>query len=165
MDQAKVKEQLNEWLIDFVEKPNPLLNNWAPCPYARQARINNMISVKFCQISELTDVIRESLPVLEHQDVVVICFDHLLIDPVSLQEYVESINKTLVPTNYVILEDHPDSPEYINGIKMNFGHCGLVILQKLDKLNASSDHLKDKGYYNTWSKENLDDVVNWRYIS
>jgi hypothetical protein len=165
MNQAKVKEQLNEWLIDFVEKPNPLLNNWAPCPYARQARINNMISVKFCQISELTDVIRESLPVLEHQDVVVICFDHLLIDPVSLQEYVESINKTLVPTNYVILEDHPDSPEYINGIKMNFGHCGLVILQKLNKLNSASDQLKDKGYYRTWSKENLDDVVNWRYIS
>ena len=64
MDQFKIKEQLNEWLINFVEKPNPLLNNWAPCPYARQARINDKISFKFCQVSEFTNVLRESLSLL-----------------------------------------------------------------------------------------------------
>ena len=31
---------------DFVEKPNPKLGNWAPCPYARAARINNQIAIQ-----------------------------------------------------------------------------------------------------------------------
>jgi hypothetical protein len=65
--------------------------------------------------------------------------------------------------DYVVLEDHPDSEEFINGVKMNFGECGLMILQRLSKLNKAADQLKDKGYYRTWSKENLDQVVHWRY--
>jgi hypothetical protein len=163
MNQTLITEQLDQWLQEFVEQPNPKLGEWAPCPYARQARINNKISIKFCEVFEFTDVIRESFLTLEQKDVVVICFDHIQIDPVSLQEYVAGINKTLMPINYVILEDHPDSPEFINGVKMNFGHCGLLILQKLDKLNTAADQLREKGYYNTWSKENLDDVIRWRY--
>ena len=67
--------------------------------------------------------------------------------------------------DYVVLEDHPESEEFINGVKMNFGACGLMILQRLSKLNTAADQLQKKGYYNTWSKENLADVVNWRYIS
>jgi hypothetical protein len=69
----------------------------------------------------------------------------------------------LLLTNYVILEDHPDIPEYINGVCMNFGKCGLLLIQNLDKLNSASDQLRDKGYYSHWTCNNLDDVVNWRY--
>jgi len=163
MDEQDIRQQLNQWLIDFVEKPNPLLNNWPPCPYARQARLNNKITIKFCEVFEFMDIIRESMYALEEKDVVVICFNHNHIDPVSLQEFVAGTNKTLMPVNYVILEDHPNSPEFVNGVKMNFGHCGLLILQKLDKLNTAADHLKEKGYYDTWPKENLDEVVTWRY--
>jgi len=46
---------------------------------------------------------------------------------------------------------------------MNFGKCGLMILQRLSKLNTAADQLREKGYYDTWSKKNLDEVVNWRY--
>jgi hypothetical protein len=62
-----------------------------------------------------------------------------------------------------VLEDHPDSEEFINGVQMNFGKCGLMILQRLSKLNTATTQLKNKGYYDTWSEENLDQVVNWRH--
>lgn len=163
MNQTLIVEQLNQWLQEFVEQPNSGLGDWPPCPYARQARINNKISIKFCEVVEFMDVIRESLFTLEEKDVVVICFDHNQIDPVSLQEYVAGTNKTLMPANYVILEDHPDSPEFVNGVKMNFGHCGLLILQKLDKLNTAADQLREKGYYDKWDQSALDSVVAWRY--
>jgi hypothetical protein len=52
--------------------------------------------------------------------------------------------------------------ENINGAKMNFGLCSLVLVQRLSKLNNASKVLKEKGYYDNWSKENLDDVVTWR---
>jgi hypothetical protein len=155
--------KLNKWLTDYIEVPNPKLGNWAPCPYARQARINNNISIKFADVAELTQAVQESIKELESKEVVVVCFDHTNINPVELQEYVEGMNKTLIAENYVILEDHPWTPEYINGVCMNFGHCGLLVIQKLDKLNKASAQLQEKGYYKHWTKEDLDSVVSWRY--
>ena len=93
-----------------------------------------------------------------------IAFDHVMIDPVTLQEIVHHLNSQLMPRNYVVLEDHPDSPEYVNGVRMNFGACGLLIIQRLDKLNAAADRLREQGYYASWSQASLDSVVNWRYI-
>lgn len=163
MDVNDITAKLTKWLVDFVEVPNPKLGDWAPCPYARQVRINNNITIKFASVGDLTQAVRESVEALDSKEVVVVCFDHNDIDPVELQEYVEGMNKTLVPLNYVILEDHPHTPEYINGVCMNFGHCGLLVIQKLDKLNMASDQLREKGYYTPWSKEDLNSVVSWRY--
>lgn len=163
MNQELIVSQLHKWMAEFVEVPNKLLNDWPPCPFARQARINGTISIKFSAVSEFRDVIRESIDTLESKEVVVVCFDHENIDPVTLQEFVAGMNKILMPINYVILEDHPDAPEYINGVKMNFGECGLLVIQKLDKLNNASVQLKEKGYYDTWSQNDLDEVVTWRF--
>jgi len=134
MDQLKIKAELDKWMVEFVEANHAQLGNWAPCPYAKAARLSGMISTKFCEVSELYDVVRESIETLENKDVVVICFDHESISPEQLQEFVAGMNKTLMPIDYVILEDHPDAPEYVNGVKMNFGHCGLLVIQKLSKL-------------------------------
>jgi hypothetical protein len=163
MNQNEIVEKLTKWMIEFIEMPNTKLGDWAPCPYARQARVNNKISIKFADIIELTPVVRESIDILENKEVVVVCFDHNQIDPVDLQEFVTGMNNTLMPAGYVILEDHPLSPEYINSVKMNFGHCGLLVIQKLDKLSQASNQLKEKGYYDIWTQEDLDSVVSWRY--
>jgi hypothetical protein len=45
---------------------------------------------------------------------------------------------------------------------MNFGLCPIIVLQKNSKLNSSADQLKEKGYYHTWSKEDVDKIVTWR---
>lgn len=163
LDQKLIKQQLVEWMKEFVETPNPALGNWAPCPYARTARINNKIEIKFADVGDLSASVQASLSDLDTKEVVVICFDHTNIEPVALQSWVESYNLTLMKDNYVILEDHPDAPEYTNKVKMNFGHCGLVFMQKLDKLNAAADQLREKGYYDTWDTEQLNTVVTWRY--
>ena len=68
-----------------------------------------------------------------------------------------------MPNDFVILEDHPNTVENINGLNMNFGKCGLIIVQRLSELNEASEKLKEKGYYDTWSKDDLNFVVNWRH--
>lgn len=163
MNQDEIVRNLTKWMTEFIEMPNPKLGDWAPCPYARQARVNNKIGIKFTEVFDFENAISESIELLEHKEVIVICFDHLTIDPISLQEYVKNKNNTLLPGNYVILEDHPDSPEYINDVCMNFGECGLLVIQKLDKLNKASDQLREKGYYTHWTKKDLDEVVTWRH--
>jgi len=157
--------KLTVWMSDFLEQPNTALGSFAVCPYARAARVNNRIEFKYCTVSEFMEVLREGMNDLDDKEVVVIAFDHTTIDPVTLQEWVENVNRTaLMPLNYVVLEDHPDAPEYVNGVRMNFGHCGLLILQRLDTLNAAADRLREQGYYDSWDQQSLDSVVAWRYI-
>ncbi len=159
MDQDQIRQQLTEWLTTFVEQPNPLLNNWPPCPYARQARLSNKIHVVFDSPLEIITYV----PFLDRYDVVVLCFDHTAFSASQVELFTRHINSIFLHKDYVVLEDHPDSKEYVNGVHMNFGKCGLMVLQRLSKLNTAADQLQEKGYYNTWSKEELDEVVQWRY--
>lgn len=159
MDQQSVRQKLEQWLVEFVEKPNPLLSNWPPCPYARQARLSNQIHIVFDSPLEIASYV----PFLDDYDVVVLCFNSAEYSASQVELFTRHINSILVHKDFVVLEDHPDSEEFVNGVKMNFGECGLMILQQLSKLNTAADQLKDKGYYTTWSEENLDQVVNWRY--
>ena len=81
----------------------------------------------------------------------------------ELSRLVDSINKRyLMGNDFVALEDHPDDEENINGVIMNNGKYPIVLMQRLSKIQMFSGFLKKKGYYDVWSKENLDDVVNWR---
>lgn len=164
LNQSLITEQLNTWLETFVEQPHPGLGGWAPCPYARAARLNNKLSITFCTVAEFRDVIRESIDTLASKEAVIICFDHHDIDPVTLQEWVADFNQSLlVPAGYVVLEDHPDAPEYVSGIKMNFGHCGLLIIQKLDRLNQAVAQLRTQGYYDHWDDKALEAMVHWDF--
>ena len=163
MDETGIKKSLEEWLENFVEVPNPKLGDWPPCPFARQARLSNKIEIKFADFPKFDHIVNQSLADLETKDVIIICFDHEKISANILQKYVQIANQKLMPLNYVILEDHPDIIEFINEVNMNFNKCGLLILQKLNKLNQASLQLKSKGYYNYWTKEEIDNVVSWRH--
>jgi hypothetical protein len=151
-------------MTTFLEVPNADLGDFAPCPYARSARVNNQIEILESDAKDLYIDTIDCLPLLDNREIVVIAFDHNMIDPVTLQETVGHLNSRLMPVNYVVLEDHPHSPEYVNGVKMNFGYCGLLMVQKLDKLNVAADRLREQGYYKSWDKFSLDSVVAWRYI-
>jgi len=161
MDKVAIQTKLTQWLTDFVEQPNPLLNNWAPCPYARQARLANQIHVVFDSPLAIANYIH----CLDKHDAVILCFDHVKFSSSQVELFTKHINSVLLHKDYVVLEDHPDCEESINSLKMNFGECGLMVLQRASKLNAAAAQLQSKGYYNTWSNQNLDDVVNWRYIN
>ena len=159
----KVKADIIKWLIDFVEKPNPLLNNWAPCPYARQARVNKKIAFVDCTFNNLALEILKNLPQLDAKDVVIFYYDPAESSAEELETLVEKINLIIMSENYVLLEDHPEREELVNGVKMNFGKAALVLAQRLNKLNTASEQLKAKGYYHRWDQAALNNVVTWRF--
>jgi hypothetical protein len=163
LNKEQITADLVTWLKEFVEKPNSALGNWPPCPYARQARLNNKVEIVFTQARDLLFDVVNDIPMLEHKDVIVYCFDHTEISADALAVIVAGMNQAIMKRNVVALEDHPDAVELINGVQMNFGQCGLLLVSNLDKLNGASDQLRSKGYYHAWSQENIDDVVTWRY--
>ena len=66
-----VRARLLDWLIYFVEVEHPSLGGWAPCPYARQARLNNKIHIVIDDPTHLADYEH----FLSDFDVVALCFD------------------------------------------------------------------------------------------
>jgi hypothetical protein len=103
---------------------------------------------------------------MEHNDwfkeVVIFYYDKEKFPPDAFLADVEQANKTLLKKDIVALEDHPDIDEIIAGVKMNFGLCPIIVIQKNSKLNQAADQLKEKGYYHTWSQSDLDKIVKWR---
>ena len=95
-------------------------------------------------------------------DLVMLVFDPKVMDPETFEACVWRWNQTVDP-QFVLLDDHPDNEENINGVAMNNGKYAIVFIQKSDKLDEASKFLETKTkYYKVWSQENLDDVVTWR---
>lgn len=159
MDQLSVTEALLSWMKDFVEQPHPSLGGWSPCPYARQARLSNNISIRPGQdpYADCLSLLYDEWP----QEVVVFWYNQ--IDPHDFVYDVVRANEVLLAKNIVALEDHPNTEEIINGVKMNFGYCPIIVVQQLDKLTSASEQLKNKGYYHTWTQTELDNIVTWRH--
>jgi HPt (histidine-containing phosphotransfer) domain-containing protein len=162
MNQQQICRQLEAWLVDFVEKPNPMLNGWAPCPFARKSRVTNRFDIAFATADTLEATIESAAQQLDRRDVIAVCIDPAEISAEDLAHQVAQLNQQLMPDDVLLLEDHPAEVEIINGVHMNFGACAIVFVQQLSKINEASEQLKRGGYYDCWSQENLDSVVNWR---
>jgi len=157
-----MKNEIIKWMKEFVEQPNPKLGNWAPCPYARAARINGKIKIiegddPFIDLANL-----HAIEDWTHE-VYVFWYPTDTYSPDTFSEMSKQLNKLYMPENIVILEDHPGLVEKVNGVQMNFGKASLLVVQRLDELNAAADKLRSKGYYDHWSQEEIDEVVTWRY--
>ena len=163
MNQNKVVEDVKEWIGEFVTKPNPLLQNLPPCPYAKQAMLEDKVKILVPTEGSISFNIKEAIQHFDHAlDLVMLVFDPDSIDAGLFEKIVWQWN-TASDTEYVLLDDHPGNEENVNGVIMNNGKYAIVFIQKLEKLNEASDYLKTKTkYYDVWSQENLDDVVTWR---
>lgn len=155
------KSYILKWIEDFVTQPNKDLNNFPPCPYAKQAVIDNKLQFEVAELDIDLHLIKKSL--MWDDNIDVCCIFTPKHSAEELSRLVEDINKRyLMVYDFVALEDHPDDREEINGVCMNNGKYPIVLLQRLSKIQMFSGFLKKKGYYDVWTKENLDDVVNWR---
>ena len=163
MDNNQVKQDVTEWINDFVTKPNKLLNNLPPCPYARRAILEKKVDIRVPEEGTVSYAIADTLQTWSDElDVVMLIFDPTYYTADMFSTVVEQANET-IDKNFVLLDDHPDNEEVINGVKMNMGKYAIVFVQKTDKLLEGHEYLKKHtDYYGVWSQENLDDVVTWR---
>jgi len=159
LTQDQVEHNLLKWMEEFVEVPHPSLGGWPPCPFARQARLSHNIDIRQGQ-----HPYNDCVSLLDYdwsKEVMIFWYDN--IDAELFVDAVVRANNTLLAKDIVALEDHPAIEEIIAGVKMNFGLCPIIVLQKNSKLNIAADQLKEKDYYHTWSQSDLDKIVTWRY--
>ena len=162
MDFEKAKQDILNWVENFVEQSNPSLNGWSPCPFARRSRLENRLQI--CEGSELLQDTSDLISSWDDKyDVVIFVYDKEQYTVDELSTHIEQINKEhALPKDILILEDHPSDLEIVNGVGMNQGQYILVLCQRFSKVNLASADLKDQGYYNMWPKEYFDRVAGWR---
>ena len=153
MNFTQAKQDIEQWIVDFVEKSNPLLNNWAPCPYARQARLDKKIDIRQGCFNPIDDLKQVNMAEF---DVVAYVYGQERWPADEFNELVDIVNRVhLSSQGLIALADHPNDQESVNGVVMNQGTYAIVFVQNLEKLNHFAKILGRKGFYNGWDEEYL----------
>jgi hypothetical protein len=160
----QLKADVATWILDWVSVHNDALGV-TPCPFAKQALINNKIDFTIAgNLEVLVSLLEMIAKTGLKSEVLIIGMRKEAIHHRELSSVVELANvKHLMPAGYVALEDHPDDEEFVNGVKMNQGTWALILIQATEKLNQASLVLQKQGYYDNWTQEEYNDVVSWRF--
>jgi hypothetical protein len=157
-----VQADIESWIVNFVEVPHPALGGWAPCPYARKARLDRDFEVRL-GLAPIHDLIKISKHGLGGKSVVVIAYNPKYVTHESFSKDLETANKEfLLPNNLLVLEDHPADPEIVNGVSMNHGTYALALVQSLSDLNEKAQLVAKKGFYDAWPEDYLTAIFQHR---
>ncbi len=155
---------IKNWLKTFVEVPHPVFAGMPPCPFARQARLQNKIKFEYYPspavwMDMYVDIVRCDF---DKFDVLAMIIEADQFSAKETKRIARDLNKEFNEDDLVILEDHPDIPEKVKKVSLNNGKYILFLAQRLSKLTRFSNQLKNTKYYKNWTKAHLKDVVNWR---
>ena len=155
LDLDTVKHNIEQWIMDFVEVPNTALGGWPPCPYARQARLNNNYEIRIGR-DPYHDLVDIAIHGLGDKKVIILAYDPEEFNHNDFSYKLKLANETWLLRNDILaLEDHPADPEIVNGISMNQGTYALSLVQGLSDLNEKAQLVAKKGFYDTWPDEYL----------
>ena len=157
-----VQADIEQWIVDFVEVPHLALGGWAPCPYARKARLDRDFNVRL-GLAPMHDLIKISKTGLGGKSVVIFVYDPKVHTYKDFSSALNIANKQfLLPNNLLALEDHPADLEIVNGVVMNQGTYALALVQSLSDLNAKAKSMSAKGFYKDWPEKYLKTLFQHR---
>lgn len=164
MTQQTATQKIQNWINNFVSKPNPVFGNLPPCPFARKAIVDN--KVEFQEMISTTDYATLYQTIFnfdwETKDVLCMILPHNHFDSQQTVDIAHDLNSYFMRRDIVILEDHPQIKERVNGVTLNNGEFILFLAQSLSKLNHFSQMLESGPYYKNWSKSYLESVKGFR---
>jgi hypothetical protein len=158
-------QTIKNWISEFVTKPNPVFGNLPPCPFAQKAIIEN--KVEFLELDGVADypTLYQHILEVDFDEIDVLCMiaqpDQFTAD--ETEKLARDLNGYFMDHDVVVLEDHPDTPESVKGVKLNNGEYILFLAQRLSKLNKFAKILEAGPYYKNWSKDYLESVKGFRY--
>jgi len=161
LDLERVTYDIERWIANFVEVPHPSLGGWAPCPYARKARLDRDFEVRLGvnPYFDLKVVAQTGIA----KSVVIFVYESTAYSYKQFHAHIESANtEFLLSQDLLALEDHPDSAEIVNGVSMNQGAYALALVQCLSDLDDKAQLMARKGFYETWPEDYLHELFQHR---
>jgi hypothetical protein len=163
------QQHIHNWIETFLSVPSETFNNLPPCPFAKQAMIENKI--QYAEIKPMEHISMHDYFIAELEnfsyhwpkgkEVVIIGCNPEYISSEELTLAVEtSTTRFLSQRGYIALEDHPDEEEKVKDVILNNKNYAVVFLQNREKLNAARKALHKQDYYKNWTQDYYEDVVD-----
>jgi SepF-like predicted cell division protein (DUF552 family) len=155
-----MKDELKKW-FEHIQKPNSI-GNFPICPFAAKSVTAKRFSIQ--EIKDLADLSKmvEEVDIVATDVAIFYFVDYIQFDIEYLHSVAYNLNKQYNQFDKVILDNDPRDPFIVNGVKTTFDGCYLILVQGLKELNRHAAILKSTNYYSYWTKDQLDEVVNWR---
>jgi hypothetical protein len=153
---------ISDW-FNHIQTPKEELGGMPICPFAKAAIISKQVTIEQCSVENIEQKVADCdvekykvciyyLPTYEQYTV------H------ELEEITQQLRSKYSKDDKAVLDNDPRSPFIIQGVTTTFEQCYLWLVQSLTDLTEKSDILKRTGYYNYWTKSQIDEVVTWRTV-
>ena len=149
--------EVSQYVIDFVEQPQPKLANLPVCPFARNARLENRIQYEVLELTREGVLAQIPLFTAKPELHLMICIhpSRTGVSSAEVYQLVEVLNDVLPAVNLSALGGHPEDPFNIDGLYTRREPYPNIQLLRLDVGERAHQSLKNSGYYDRWSESNL----------
>jgi hypothetical protein len=162
MNIDQVKQDIEKWIVDFVEVPHPALGGFPPCPYARSSRLKQSYDI-FIGSDPYFDLKNRARYGMGNKEVIVYVYDPKEWSHDLFASSLDQANRDfLLAADILALEDHPDDVEIVNGICMNQGTYAMALVQSLSDLDTKAQLMAKRGFYDTWPEDYLTGLFQHR---
>lgn len=133
---------ITEW-IERLSIKNPIFGNLPPCPFARTALFKVFQTNPEIVIGQWDENLEIAIVIMEN---------------ISSKELTE-LAISLSNEEFLVLEDHPDEIEEVEGYNLNYGKPVLLITKR-DKMVKARKQLMKTDYYKNFNKTYLEDLLS-----
>ena len=153
--ESSSNQKIEDWILDFLSKPNEVFDNLPPCPFAKRAWLDGNVEVK--EFVSFNDLRRD----LRHWDkeVVIYLFQTNILPTCSDLEILSKSFNDQYP-EFLFLEETLDLIEDVGGVIVNQGELCMMIVQKRKEVEEAREELKKTGYYDNWTPEMKERIID-----
>jgi hypothetical protein len=151
---------ISDW-FNHIQTPKEELGGMPICPFAKAAIANKQVTIEQCSVEDIDQKVADCD--VEKYKVCIYylpAYDQYTVQ--QLEQITQQLRDKYRTDDKVVLDNDPRSPFIIQGVTTTFQQCYLWIVQSLEDLTQKSNILKTTGYYNYWTKSQIDEVVTWR---
>lgn len=158
-----VLAELLDWSETVLQKPSPHFNDMPPCPYARQAWMDQKVAVLFKYESNKQCLYNTVSMWDDNLDLTVIVDFKFDKDPELFHTYLDEMNDVISDGMFIdkdiwVMGFHPhdDPSEFVEDVDFEphlDAEYALIFVQRLSKLQEAADKLDKKGYYDTYNSQ------------
>ncbi len=148
-------QKIEDWVLNFLSKPNSAFDNLPPCPYAKKAWLDGNVEVKeFISFAEM----RKDIDNWNKEVIIYLFQETMLPRCTELQVLASKFNDEF--PDFLFLEETPELVEDVAGVIVNQGDLCMMIVQKRKELEEAREELKKTGYYDNWTDEMKERIMD-----
>ena len=146
--ESSSNQNLKDWILDYLSKPNPVFNNLPPCPFAKKAWLDGNVEIKkFVNY----DILQENIQDIVGSKVKIFYFEYPLLPRAEKLKNIVSWLGDKYP-QFIFYDEHPDTVEQVGDEVVNSGVTAIIVQDRKDLLEKRAE-LHKTGYYDKWTPE------------